>query len=310
MVDAHPEGEMPVRVTRHVEAVGLLELCRVAVRARQHHQHRLARAHFVTPQSRVVRHDAQHRLRRGIPAHHLLDRPVEQTPVGAQGLLCLGVLHEGEGAVADHVRGRVVSGQRKVDRQFEQIVRLEPLVVRVRPRQLDHQCALCHVAACREAIEVARELAARFVGGCPLLAREVHTDGRAHHPIRPRHHLVPLLWWRAKLLPDHRLRQRLCELGEQVEWLIRARRIEESRRLGLDERPQTFDEARCERPAHDAPQPCVFRRVGGDHSRRRPQRRGLALLSDLDPRAARSRGSAPRRTAPRRAAPRGRGHTT
>ena len=131
-VRAEAEREVAVVAARDVEAVGLVEHRRVAVRRADAADHERALPDRHAAELHVLERDAHGALHRAVEAQHLLDRALQQLGLRAQARELVGVLQERERPVPDQVRGRLVTGEQQQDRGRQQLAVAERVAVLLR----------------------------------------------------------------------------------------------------------------------------------------------------------------------------------
>src|SRR6185436_12336729 len=103
-------GVLPAQVQR----IWVREVLRVTVGGRQRGHDRLTGPDALTVDLDVLRGNSdQAELRDGQVAQQLLDGPVDHRGVRAQGRQLRRVLQQGQGAQGQHVRGRLVAGNKQ-----------------------------------------------------------------------------------------------------------------------------------------------------------------------------------------------------
>src|SRR5690606_17879816 len=251
---------------RHVEAVGVREHGRVAVRAPQDREHLgVGRDAAAVEDGVLVQHAHGHPDRAG-EAQALLDRVREQLGPGAYELALLGVAGEGGGAVADQADRGLEARDQQPDRLHDQLGRGEPVALLLGADQ-DRQQVVGEVAPAL--LDQLGEVGAERLGGGDRALLDLGRGGVAGEAVRgvgrPDREAVAVGDRHPEQLADQRRGDRQRQVGDHVH---RARLERRPEPLGHDlahPRPPALDGARREGLRHQLAQARVVRRVLLEH---------------------------------------------
>src|SRR5207249_4938694 len=121
-VDPVPEREMAAVAAAEVEAVRLVEPLGIAVRGAREGEHEVARADGLAAQHDRPSCAAAKALDRAVVTEQLLDGARGESRVPSQALELGRVPEQGEQAVPDQVRGRLVAGEEERDARRDELV--------------------------------------------------------------------------------------------------------------------------------------------------------------------------------------------
>ncbi|SDZ37715.1 hypothetical protein SAMN05421504_11423 [Amycolatopsis xylanica] len=255
------ERQMVLSRTRDVEPVRILEDQRVAVGRRAHDDDLTVLFDQLPADFDVLVGHPQRKMGRRLEAKYLVDHVRHQVPVGQQHFPLVAIVQQGDDRVADQVRGRLEPGEEQRLTVDDRFLRRD-LTGIFRADQRGHDVVARVFAA---AVEQFAEQGVQLDAGGFVLAQ---LGDRADSVARQRDDIAVLLETRqfvmrvvvdAEQVGDHPQRQRLREVGQQIE--VVARFVEQSVRDPLDALGVGLHQFRAEIRRDQPPQPVVVRRV-------------------------------------------------
>src|SRR5437868_32700 len=106
-----PEANVRIWLARNIEAAGVMELTRIAIRRAYHRQHEFPLRDHLTMHFDVAPRLAEYCLERRAVAEDLLDRGRQKLPGRAQAGVLVRVLDQAQNRVVNQVCGRLATGQ-------------------------------------------------------------------------------------------------------------------------------------------------------------------------------------------------------
>lgn len=124
-----PERQVALRLTSHVEPIGVGEPGRVAIGGREHQVHQLSLTDRLAADRQILSRLPIHELDRPVVAEELLDSVGNQRRLLEQQTELVGVAQQSQQAVADQVRGRLMTGRQEQIGIRDQLRLAEPIAV-------------------------------------------------------------------------------------------------------------------------------------------------------------------------------------
>ena len=253
---------MPVRRAGDIENIRVFKDLRVAVRAGDHHEDPVALAQRFAVEIMFARHSADKTHRRAVEAHHLFYRARRQIGFGEEPLQLLGVAQEGQRAVTDQVRRRLMPCKEHqnagrdnyiVGKLIALIPRLDQVHDEAGPRR--------GAEVCYQRAEETRHLLTAPLRAGIFVIRPPGAADKDRHIVGPAFELVQPLARDVQQVHNDESRDLKRVVGDEVDPPPPLQPVEQQIDDRRDPRLDRLHGAPGEGVAHDAPHPCVIRRV-------------------------------------------------